>query len=193
MAEENKKQNGAEPSAEPQVESKIVKKSIPQRIAAFLVSKDYKAIFGDVYKNILSPELKKIMFNAITAVVRDVIYRGTGTEAPISSEYTSYDSYSSSGRFAGSESRRYRDSKEITYGSRQEAEEVLRQMRAFLAKKGIVTVADYYVFSNQSPLPSHYDFGWWRLDQVSIYSFGKDAARRFGLRLPEPMPIDKRN
>lgn len=193
MADENKKENGAEPGAEPHIESKIVKKSIPQRIAAFLVSKDYKAIFGDVYKNILSPELKKIAFNSITAVIRDLIYRGTGVDAPPSSEYTNYSSYSSDGRYSGSESRRYRDNRDISYGSYQEAEEVLRQMRAFLAKKGFVTVADYYIFSNQSPTPSSYDFGWMRLDKVTVYNYGKEGARRFGLKFPEPMPIDKRN
>ena len=183
-------QNGAEQSAEPH--SKIVKKTIPQRIAAFLVSKDYKAIFGDAYKNILSPELKRMALNAITAVVRDLIYRGSGVDAPVSSGYTDYQSYGSSS--PGSEVRRYRDSREITFDSRQRAEEVLARMRRELSKRGILTVADYYIFSNQTPVSTQYDFGWWKLDQASIYSYtGKGGVRVYGLRLPEPMPIDKRN
>lgn len=183
-------QNGAEQSAEPH--SKIVKKTIPQRIAAFLVSKDYKAIFGDAYKNILSPELKRMALNAITAVVRDLIYRGSGVDAPTSNGYTDYQSYSGGG--SGSEMRRYKDSREITFDSRGKAEEVLSRMRMLLSKKGILTVADYYILADQAPSPTQYDFGWWKLDIASIYSYtGKGGVRVYGIRLPEPMPIDKRN
>ena len=86
MADEKetvKTENGAEQTAEPLPEEK---KTITQKLAAFLMSRDYKAIFRDVYRNILSPELRKIAFNSIMAVVRDLIFKGSiGPDAPLMS------------------------------------------------------------------------------------------------------------
>lgn len=94
----------------------------------------------------------------------------------------------------------YRDSvapavKKIAFESRGEAEQVLKRMRKQLEKDKILTVAEYYLLAGEPRYISYpsYKYGWTKLNTVSIYSYcdyrGK-GERIYGLRLPEPMPIE---
>lgn len=193
MADEKetvKTENGAEQTAEPLPEEK---KTITQKLAAFLMSRDYKAIFRDVYRNILSPELRKIAFNSIMAVVRDLIFKGSiGPDAPLMSEYRDYTGYSSSeAPYYPGETHRYVDKNEVFAKSRQEAEDILRRLRLLLKEKGIVTVADYHQIARKPVTFTEYELGWNSLDKVSIYPLTRGGERLFGFRFPDPMHIDR--
>lgn len=195
MPDDNKRkgESGAELHTEPHPADDPKKKSFHQKLAEFLMSRDYKATFKDVYRNILTPEIKKTAFNAIVAVVRDFIFsRGQGpSDSSFASDYRNYGSFfgDSSGR--ESESKYRKERKDIAFRSRQEAEELLGRMRSLLKKKGLVTVADYYNMAGKDPYYTYYDLGWINLDSVTIFSFLSGGATAYALKLPEPMPINR--
>lgn len=79
----------------------------------------------------------------------------------------------------------------IKFEMMKDAERVLEEMRALLAKRGLLTVADYRVLANQIPQgEADYYFGWTTLDAVSIYSYYEKGGKKvWSLSLPEPLPI----
>lgn len=101
--------------------------------------------------------------------------------------YANYVNYVNYVNYSDSRYNRWNDP--ITFDTQAEAEQVLRELRDKINRTGIATVADYYTFSNQKVYPTYYNWGWTKLDQVTIYSYGSSGIRRYALKLPDPLSI----
>lgn len=181
---------GAEQHAEPPIESQIMqKKSISKKIASFLMSEDYNAIFKNIYQSIIEPAIKKLAVDAFRAFV----YRGSSKGGGYD-EYTDYQSYHDGGSSVrGSEMRPRQDFGEISFRSRESAERVLDIMRNKLRKDKLVYVADYYRISGQTPQHTYYNYGWTNLNSAYIYHYSVKGERLWAIHLPEPMYVDRIN
>lgn len=81
----------------------------------------------------------------------------------------------------------------VSFETREAAENTLNELKKLILKKGYATVEDYYILTNQPLDPECHRYGWKKMDDVSVYSYcdyrGK-GKRIYGLRLPDPMPIE---
>lgn len=186
MAEGRENRNGAEQNAEPQA----AKKTIAKRLADAFMQKDYRGIFAGVYKNIIDPSLKKVTFDTIVAIVRDIIFQGSGVGAPPTIGNVDYTGYSGGSSISGSEGRREKI-EEIYFRSQEEAEDVIRRMRDILRQRGILYVSDYYNIAGHTPKYTYYDCGWMNLDSLTSYGVMRNDIRYWALKLPKPIPIDR--
>ena len=91
---------------------------------------------------------------------------------------------------------------EMVYSKREDAEQVLANMKKVLKDEGIVTVADYYRLSNQARSPSetykniqiYKHKGWFDLSSTNtfVYSYDDGYVRKWQIHLPEPISIEYR-
>lgn len=82
-------------------------------------------------------------------------------------------------------------SNDILFNSYNETELVLKKMKECIKTKGFVTVADYYIFSNQSIIDSDYsNWGWRDMKGAYAFSWVDHGNTLHGLKLPDPLPIE---
>lgn len=81
---------------------------------------------------------------------------------------------------------------DILYNSPDEVALVLEKMKELIKTKGLVTVADYYLFSNKPAAIQSVYYNWGWRDMKGAYAFSRNNNGNFvyGLKLPDLMPIE---
>lgn len=81
---------------------------------------------------------------------------------------------------------------DILYNSHNDAELVLKKMKERIKTKGLVTVADYYIFSNQPKTieSTYYNWGWRDMNGAYAFSWVDHGNLVHALKLPDPLPIE---
>lgn len=74
----------------------------------------------------------------------------------------------------------------IEYPTKEMAENVLERLHTKLKKNGLVLVADYMKFSNQTLKPADYSWGWIGLSGAYVYYYNTKGVTHYGIHLPEP-------
>lgn len=159
-----------------------------------------------VVTDIIVPELRDLMFNALQGGLDRLIYgesrirRGYGGGSRSSSSSTSYDNLGhvnyngivsnkpSQGRPLSRQARERHDFRDIILQSRQDAEDVLDRMYDVLSRYGSVPVSTLYALTGIQSSHTDEKWGWTSL------SGARAATQRNGsylLDLPDPVPLDR--
>lgn len=81
----------------------------------------------------------------------------------------------------------------IEYPTKEIAENILERLHAKLKKDGLVLVADYMKFSNQTLKPADYSWGWIGLSGAYVYYYNTKGVTHYGIHLPEPIHVEHVN
>lgn len=173
-----------------EITSHMKKPGLTQKVARGLLSEDAKLIFDTIWKNIVSPAVKKLAVETFRAFV----YRGKpSNDYDAGDEYTDYSGYSGGKSQKGGSSRIKRDFADIQFDSKRDAEIVLGTMKNYLKKNSVILVADYYKIAHQKPEPTYYNWGWTNLNATYIYSYSNRGETSWGIHLPEPIYVEREN
>jgi hypothetical protein len=180
-----------EPQPEPVAEKKILrvvedgskvvrrKKPLGSRFKELFLDIDVVTIVEDVIKDVLIPAAKDMFTDAVNQSMRRALYGGDDSRNRGYRSYgsgpTNYTRYSSSPPARREEprsmSRRARaahDFDEIILGSRQEAEDVLGQMRDVLDRYETVSVGDLYGMVDIQGTSADERWGWLDLHNARV-------------------------
>lgn len=150
----------------------------------------------------LAPGIKRGVRNAIDDFLDGIFGTTTKRESELKREkYTHYSSSSLGSVYRSTDKDRDRDREkdkgrwskkpyrytEVAFRTRAEAEEVLDAMEDALEKYHIVTVADLYELSDETPDPTDYTYGWTNLRNARVEKISGGA---FAIVLPKASPID---
>ena len=80
---------------------------------------------------------------------------------------------------------------DIDFKSKEDAENALDLLRDLLAKRGMVTVADYYKIAGQMAFSDYYNYGWTSLTFTYVYSYSYHGKKIWSIHFPEPLHITK--
>lgn len=173
---------------------KVKKKNPIKNAVDNFIEEDLTNIKSYIVKDVIIPTVKNTIWDAFTNSLDMILYGATGRSrknGPGSSRvpYVSYNKISDSrGRHsAPSEPRRGRyDFGGITFDSKADADEVLKQMDAILDEYKMVTVADLFDLVGVTGEYTDAKYGWTNLRNARAV-MGRDG---YYLELPKPLPID---
>lgn len=171
---------------------KVKKKGVIGSAVDQFVEEDLSNIKTYLISDVIIPTIKNTIWDAFTNTLDMVLFGGTGRakrNGPGSSRvpYVSYNRYSNSSRDNRNEPRRGRyDFRNITFDSKMDAEEVLRQMDAIMDEYKLVTVVDLYDLVGVTGEYTDAKYGWTNLRNAGVIR-GRDG---YYLELPKPLPID---
>lgn len=196
-----KEEGGQKPAVEEKKEIKNVvkgkvkvkKKNAAQTAIDNFVAEDLKNIKAYLMADVIMPTIKNTIWDAFTNTLDMILFKGEGrstrrggsSRAP----YVSYNKVSERGRDIrnNNEPRRGRyNFDSITFDSKADAEEVLRQMDALLDEYKIVTVADLYDLVGETGEYTDQKYGWMNLRNAHTVR----ARDGYILDMPKPVPID---
>lgn len=172
---------------------KVKKKSPFATAIDSFVQEDLTNIKTYIISDVIIPTIKNTIWDAFTNSLDMILYGKTGhkratTPGSSRASYVSYNKYSDNrnGR-ASEEPRRSRyDFGNISFTSKADADEVLRQMDAILDEYKIVTVVDLYDLVGITGEYTDSKYGWTNLRNATV-GRGRDG---YYLNLPKPLPID---
>lgn len=200
----NGPERGGEPKKVERVvtsEVKVQPKSLGKRLKQALIGGDSKTVLQHVIVEVLVPQAKDMIAEALTQGFNRFIYgddRSSMRRRPsgYSAGHTNYNRYSSRGNNpigrATREDRptislRHDDLEDLVFQSRHEAEAVLEQLNDILEEYDVVTVADLYAsFKETSPKHTDNKWGWENLQGAYV----KMVRGGYLLSLPQPRPLD---
>ena len=172
------------------------KRNLLERGVDLLIgSSGVKAIFRDVYHDVVVPSLKDILADAFHSSVDGIIYRGESRgysrSTPSSTksykkDYTS--SYSS--RNTSTSARKYerhRGIEPVIFSTNREAMDVLAELNDEIKQNGFVRVADFYNITGYDDI-QHVDnyFGWESVNDCTI----RHTRDGWVLYMSEPVSLD---
>ena len=180
-------------------EVKTVKKGVGKKISEFFFEENGKSVLSWVVEDVVKPGIKDLFYDCIVNGARGAFY-GTGRRSK--SETSS--SYERSGsryenRFKSSNTTQRRTENkpvrrggfdiEETFEDRQDALDVLNNMKGRIDQFGSTTVADYYDLIGKTAPSGQYttaDYGWDNLNDV-VVRHNRDG---FYIDLPRPVHLD---
>ena len=172
---------------------KVKKKSPFATAIDSFVQEDLTNIKTYIISDVIIPTIKNTIWDAFTNSLDMILYGKTGhkrASAPGSSRasYVSYNKYSDNrnGRVSEEPRRSRYDFGNISFTSKADADEVLRQMDAILDEYKIVTVVDLYDLVGVTGEYTDSKYGWTNLRNATV-GRGRDG---YYLNLPKPLPID---
>lgn len=173
---------------------KVKKKGIIGTAVDTFVNEDLSNIKTYLISDVIIPTIKNTIWDAITNSLDMILFGPNGRvkrNAPGSSRvpYVSYNKYSNNGtsRSSNEEPRRGRyDFGSITFTSKADAEEVLRQMDAIMDTYKMVTVSDFYDLVGITGDYTDQKYGWQNIRNAQVIR-GRDG---YYIELPKPLPID---
>ena len=173
------------------------KKSLGEKFSETFLSEDLNNVKGYVFKEIVVPSIKNLLFDTLSNAFQMIIF---GTTSPArnggrKAGYYDYNAISKSG------SNNYRpvvndiprdrfDFRDLVFTSSRDAEEVLYTLFEYIHEYGHATVADYYnSIPGVSSVYTDKDWGWKDLSEVRV----RPVRDGFILTLPRPIfhPEDK--
>lgn len=158
------------------------------------IQEDLTNIKTYIISDVIIPTIKNTIWDAFTNSLDMVLYGKSGhkrANAPGSSRvpYVSYNKYSDnrSNTRPSDEPRRGRyDFRNITFTSKADADEVLKQMDAIMDEYKLVTVVDFYDLVGITGEYTDSKYGWTNLRNAGVVR-GRDG---YYLEMPKPLPID---
>jgi hypothetical protein len=176
----------------------IRKKSLGKRfVESFFSGETPKSVLGYVAMEVLIPAAKDMIRDAGQEALDRILYRngggGSSSRHSRNSPYVSYDRYASSKTTVrrddprdrlgpSSRARAMHDFDEVVLSTRAEANEVIDRMFERLKRYELVTVAEFYQFTNNSSTPPDENWGWTDLRGVEP----KKVRDGFIVDLPRP-------
>lgn len=160
--------------------------------------KDLKGIGSYIYKDVIKPLGKKIIYDSIMTALNVKLYPdGDGPDRRLSSGPTSHTSYDKKWDESRNRGRSIAQNgyEAVRFSYRQDAQYVLGCMRADIIDDRYVSLLQYYEYANEVLDPNekvvtrHTDsnYGWTNLQSAYIKP---TSDNRFILVLPKPMPIE---
>lgn len=174
---------------------KVQKKGAVESAIDAFVKEDIPNIKKYLVTDVIIPTIKNTIWDAFTNTLDMILFNGTGqsrNNGPGSSRvpYVSYNKCSSNNRAGNSrdsEPRRARyDFSYITFQSKQDADEVLRQMDAIMETYNLVRVADLYDLIGESCDYTDQKYGWQNIRNARVVH----SRNGYYIELPKPLPID---
>ena len=173
---------------------KVKKKTAAQSAIDTFVKEDLVSIKNSLISDIIIPAVKNMIWDGFTDALDIALFKGDGRRrggaGSSRSSYVSYNKYSNSSREnrrESSEPRRSRyDFSDITFESKPDAEEVLRQMDDIMDEYKIVTVSDFYDLVGETGEYTDRKYGWTNIRNAHVVR-GRDGYK---IELPKPLPID---
>lgn len=174
---------------------KVKKKGALRKLTDTFISEDAPTIKAHVMKDVIVPNVKKLIWEALTGSLdialngKNGSYRNNKTNASRVS-YRDYYNGGGSQRPSSEPASRNRGGyscDDVVFGSRGEAEEVLSQMIEMLHEydNTPISVGEFYSLVGVSHTPVDHKWGWKDLSNASV-SRGTDG---YVIKLPRPVPI----
>lgn len=172
-------------------EVKVKKKSELSKLANNY-SEDVKNVKSYIFRDVLIPTLKKVLWDVITGGADILIYGGSGRgrSNSTSSKVSYRDFYERSTNRFGSDREEHKqrvgyDYDNVTLDSRTEAEEVLMRMTEIIDTYGVVSVMDFYDLIGISSNYTDDNYGWTNLHNAEPVRV-RDG---WTIKLPRVTPI----
>lgn len=162
-----------------------------RKLAGLFVSDDATNVKSYVLKDILVPEIKKIIQDIVTEGISIILYGESRGKKSSRSGGVSYRSYyddrdrSDRDRPSSRSSNRF-DYDDIVFDTRGDAEVVKDQMSDIVSKYGLVTVADMYDLAGLTVPYTASRYGWSNIRTAEVMRI-RDG---YILKLPKAMAID---
>lgn len=180
-------------SKEPVKEQKniapVVQGGVTMREESKIV-KEAKGIGSYVFKDVISPLLKKIAYDSFTTALNMTLYpdgngpRTTSGGAVKANSRQSYNSIYDDTRVVRSVSTYVYEP--LEFDRRADAEDVLSQLKAIIRQYGIASVSDYYQTAGIRPRTTDENYGWTNINNAYV----KMVGDKFTIILPKPLPIN---
>lgn len=151
---------------------------------------------------VIIPQLKRLGYATVTAIAGSIF--GTGAASAVDSVFqsnnnTPYRSYSTAYNnttpTANIPKRNNAAAPEVLYYvDEDDANAVLAAMMNELESKGVLSVADYIMYSGKDPEQTDFTYGWKSLKQARVMSEYVSALGevRYWIKMPRPIPIQVR-
>lgn len=191
-AEKAQGADGAEPREKaPKAAGRLASPSPLKKALNALVVKDIKEVVAYVATDVLLPQLKKAIMDAVNGGVSMMLNgeepQAGGKAVPASTvSYREYYDKSRSGALAQRPVVCEFDN--VIVGTRREAEDVLDELKANIEEYGVASVAEFYdlvgVTTNNY---MHDEYGWRSLTTASVCR----CQDGYLIKLPKPRPITR--
>lgn len=153
------------------------------------VKHDIKSIWSYLYSHVLDPNIRKLLYDMVTNTVHMILYDGTKKNQSYSSsraDQVSYRRYYDEPERSSRVERPKRTYQQVTFDTKEEAENVLVRMQEIIDAYDFVRVADYYDLSKIDDINyTDNGYGWDDLDEVDVIP---DDDGSWIIDLPRPRP-----
>lgn len=177
------------------------KRNLLERGVDLLIgSSGVKAVFRDVYHDVVVPSLKDILADAFHSSVDGIIYRGESRglysrgysrntpsstksyKKDYASSYSSHNTPTSARKYE-----RHRGIEPVIFSTNREAMDVLAELNDEIKQNGFVQVADFYNITGYDDI-QHVDnyFGWESVNDCTI----RHTRDGWVLYMSEPVSLD---
>lgn len=174
--------------------AKVRKKSELSKMKDAFIAGNAAEVKNHIFSDVIIPEIKRLLLSIIKDGA-DMIFNGhvsgKGRGDRFSSDYVSYDRYSSRGATRRApesyETRRRFNSDDISFETYGEAKSVLDRMYECVRTYGHVTVGAMYDMADITAPYTAENYGWIDLRNASI----ERVYDGYVIKLPRAMPIDR--
>lgn len=173
---------------------KVQKKGVIESAIDAFVKEDIPNIKEHLLSDILIPTIKNTIWDTFTNVLDMILYNGSGhriNNEPGSSRipYVSYNKYSNNQQTNNTNSIARRNNYNfsyITFKSKYDADDVLKQMDEIMDQYKLVRVADLYELIGKTPDFTDQKYGWQDIRSAKVVQ----SRGGYHIELPKPLPID---
>lgn len=185
MSKDKKKkeaQSVVEHQAQIQSQTKV------NRLKNVIFDGSIRSLRRTLISDVILPSVKELIFEAGSKGLEMALY---GDGAPSKTKKTtSYSSISTNNKTKRTQSTKNKmsDFREVTFATRTDAVNVLKEMQDYLREYSSVSVMDFYQFSNITGFDFMDDeYGWFDLSDAEI---SRVRGGGFRIELPRPTPLD---
>lgn len=158
------------------------------------VKNDAKSIWSYLFTKVLDPTVRKLLYDLGTNTIHMLLYEGAKknpTSSTARADQVSYRKYYDDPEYTPKSSSSSKwGFKPVSYGDRDDAENVLKRMQEIADSYMFVTAADYYELSGFTEFPyTCNEYGWKNLDNVEVVpNDDPDDSNEWIIDLPKPRP-----
>lgn len=195
-SKKTRKEGEPKPPATPiEMKGKMVEKkpSLSERIAATFTGDDAQSVGSYILFNVIIPMAKDMIYSAFTEGASRVLF-GSGPRGSTSVKSNGYTNYHKVGlsdggrtepRTLSATERATHDFSKFVFSAREDAVEVLGNLRMTLEEYGRVGVPDLYQMINQTPKFVDEAYGWTNLASATV----RHTPNGWFIDLPKPIQI----
>lgn len=164
--------------------------SLFKRIFGSILTNDLETAKYDIINDVIRPIVEDSAYNILQSALAIMFGRryspgGSRTNySSISKSMNSYSSYYQKPANQDNEDNIYR------FRTRNEADNMLTELRELRARYPFVKVADIYDLADKTPPVTSFNWGWYDLSQARILRDNRDGDRPYILQMPKPRPLD---
>lgn len=164
--------------------------SLFKRIFGSILTNDLETAKYDIINDVIRPIVEDSAYNILQSALAIMFGRryspgGSRTNySSISKSTNSYSSYYQKPANQDNEDNIYR------FRTRNEADNMLTELRELRARYPFVKVADIYDLADKTPPVTSFNWGWYDLSQARILRDNRDGDRPYILQMPKPRPLD---